>query len=163
MDATMALLQIFVIIVVLVGGGFLAKTYFRKAKITKEDKELWKKNAVNHNKELDTAFNKKDEKAYNEMLYAKVSRFMPKIPYRIEGQTEVMKKVKMQMEQVGSGSTSPMQRSEELFNDVLVVTYNYMTDSKLGDKFVEGSGKVTRVWARQQSGWKLVHEHISEN
>ena len=161
MDATTTL-QVIVILTVLVGGGVLAKTYFQKAKVTKEDKEIWKKNAVNHNKELDSAFSKKDEKAYADLVHAKVSRFMPKIPYRIDGQEQVMKKVKSQMEQLSS-STSPMFRNEELYQEVLVVTYNYMTEGKVGDKFVEGSGKVTRVWARQQSGWKLVHEHISEN
>ncbi len=162
MGATTTLLQVMVILTVLIGGGFLAKTYFRKAKVTKEDKEIWKKNAVNHNKELDAAYNKKDDKSFNDFLHPKVSRFMPKIPYRIEGAAEMMKKIKTQMEAVG-GSTSVMQTNAELYNEVLVVTYNFMTEGKLGDKFVEGSGKVTRVWAHLQNGWKLVHEHISEN
>ena len=162
MVAASTLLQVIVIITILIGGALWAKTYFRKAKLTKEDKENWKKHASNHNKELDAAYGKKDDKTYNDMLHPKVSRFMPKIPYRIDGQEQVLKKVKSQMEQI-SGSTSPMFKNEEIYQEVLVVTYNYMTDNKVGDKFIEGSGKVTRVWARVGDGWKMVHEHISEN
>lgn len=156
------LLQIIVILTILVGGALWAKTYFRKAKLTKEDKENWKKHASSHNKELDTAYSKKDDKTYNDLLHPKVSRFMPKIPYRIDGQEQVLKKVKWQMEQV-AGTVSPIAKSEEIYPEVLLVTYYYMTDGKMGDKVLEGSGKVTRVWARVGDGWKLVHEHISEN
>jgi len=151
------------VLIVLIGGGLLAKSYFGKAKLSKQDKEVWKKHAINHNKELDNAYNKKDEKAYNEFLHPKVSRYQPKLPYRIDGDKEVMKKVKSQMEQVAASNTSLMQTSAELYDEVLVVTFNYMTEGKIGEKFVEGSGKVTRVWARVKDGWKLVHEHISEN
>ena len=156
------LLQALVIVIVIVAGGLLAKSYFRKAKLTKDDQEIWKKNAINHNKELDNALNKKDEKAYSELLHPKASRFQPRMPYRVEGSGEVLKKVKSQMESV-SGSTSIMQSSAELHKEVLLVTYNFMTDGKIGEKFVEGSGKVTRVWVRVKDGWKLIHEHVSEN
>lgn len=67
------------------------------------------------------------------------------------------------MEAVG-GNTSVISKSEELYKDgVFVVTYNYMTEGKLGEKFVEGSGKVTRIWVHTDNGWKLIHEHVSEN
>jgi len=148
---------------VLVGGGYLAKSYFAKKQTTKKEQDTFKNSAINHNKDLDAVLAKKDEKAYGEHLYKKASRFQPKIPYRIDNAPEVLKRVKQQMEAV-SGSTSIISKSEELYREgVLVVTYNYMTDSKLGDKFVEGSGKVTRVWAYIDNVWKLVHEHISEN
>lgn len=157
-----ALANIIAILTVLIGGGLLAKSHFKKAKVTKAEQDTFKKNGSNHNKELDTALSKKDDKAYGELLHAKATRFQPKIPYRIEGDKEVLKKVKSQMEAVGGG-TSIISKSEELYKDVLVVVYNYMTDGKLGDKFVEGSGKVTRVWVHTDNGWKLVHEHVSEN
>jgi ketosteroid isomerase-like protein len=162
MISASSLLQVIVIVTILVGSAMWAKTYFRKAKLTKEDKENWKKHASNHNKDLDAAYGKKDDKTYNDYLHPKASRFMPKIPYRIDGQEQVMKKVKWQMEQI-IGTTSPIAKSEEIYQEVFLVTYYYMTDAKIGDKFAEGSGKVTRVWARVGDGWKLVHEHISEN
>ncbi len=157
------LANLIAIITVLVGGGLLAKSYFRKAKLTKQEQDTFKNSASNHNKDLDSALAKKDDKAYGEHLHKKASRFQPKIPYRIDGSAEVLKKVKSQMEAVG-GSTSIISKSEELYREgVLVVTYNYMTDGKLGEKFVEGSGKVTRVWVYVENNWKLVHEHVSEN
>lgn len=156
------LANLIAILTVLIGGSLLAKSYFKKAKVTKVEQDAYKKNASNHNKELDTALSKKDEKAYSDLLHAKATRFQPKIPYRIDGSGEVMKKVKSQMEAV-SGPTSVLQKSEEIYKEALVVVYNYMTDGKLGDKFVEGSGKVTRIWVNTDGGWRLVHEHVSEN
>lgn len=156
------LANLIAILTVLIGGSLLAKSYFKKAKVTKVEQDTFKKNASNHNKELDTAVSKKDDKAYAELLHGKATRFQPKIPYRIDGSGEVMKKVKSQMEAV-SGATSIISKSEELYKDTLVVVYNYMTEGKLGDKFVEGSGKVTRIWVNTDNGWRLVHEHVSEN
>jgi len=155
-------LQMRVVVISVAAGGMLAKAYFTKAKVSKEDKEIWKKNAINHNKELDNAFNGKDDKRYSELLHPSVTRFQPEIPYRIEGAGEVMKKVVTQMEQIGS-NTSVIQSSAEIHKDVLLVTYNFMTDGKVGDEFVRGSGKVTRVWVRTTEGWKLIHEHVSKN
>ncbi|MCG3158936.1 MAG: hypothetical protein DKINENOH_05583 [bacterium] len=155
------LLQILVFLVIVIGGGMLAKIYFQKAKVTKEDRETWKKNAISHNKRLDEALTKKDDKAYGEFLHPKASRFQPKLPFRIDGSGEVLKRVKSQMEQT-IGATSVIHSSGEVYREVLLVTYNYMTEGKLGEKFVEGSGKVTRVWV-YENGWKLVHEHMSEN
>lgn len=157
-----ALANIIAILTVLIGGGLLAKSHFRKTKTGKHEQETFKKNASNHNKELDTALSKKDDKAYGELLHQKASRFQPKIPYRIDTSAEVLKKVKSQMEAV-SGPTSIISKNEEIYKDVFVVVYNYMTEGKLGDKFVEGSGKVTRIWVHTEKGWKLVHEHVSEN
>jgi len=156
------LANLIAILTVLIGGGLLAKSYFKKAKVTKAEQDTFKKNASNHNKELDTALSKKDDKAYNELLHPKSTRFQSKIPYRIEGSVEVLKKVKSQMEAV-SGPTSIISKSEELYKETLVVVYNFMTEGKLGDKFVEGSGKVTRIWVNTDNGWRLVHEHVSEN
>lgn len=156
------LANLIAILTVLIGGGLLAKSYFKKAKVTKVEQDAYKKNASNHNKELDTALSKKDEKAYSDLLHAKATRFQSKIPYRIDNAPEVMKKVKSQMEAV-SGATSILQKSEEVYKEVFVVVFNYMTEGKLGEKFVEGSGKVTRVWVNTENGWKLVHEHVSEN
>jgi len=157
-----SLIPIFVIVLVLVGVGIYARTYFMQAKLKEEDRETWKRHAINHNRKLDEALANRDDQAYAEYLHPRVSRFQPRIPYRIEGAAEVLKKVRSQMEQVG-GTTSVMQSSAEVYSEVLLVTHNYMTEGKLGEKFVEGSGKVTRVWVHTSEGWKLVHEHTSEN
>lgn len=156
------LANLIAILTVLIGGGLLAKSYFKKTKATKAEQDTFKKNASNHNKELDGFLSKKDDKAYSEFLHLKATRFQSKIPYRIDGSGEVMKKVKSQMEAVG-GATSIVQKSEEIYKDAFVVVFNYMTEGKLGEKFVEGSGKVTRVWVHTDNGWRLVHEHVSEN
>ena len=150
------------VIVVIVGVGLLAKSYFKEQKMTKEEKDVWKKNAINHNKKLNDAFDNKKDDAYAEFLHPKATRYMPKIPYRVEGSADVMKKVRNEMEQIGGG-ISIIQQSAELYKEALVVTYHYVMDGKIGDQFLEGSGKVTRVWIREGSGWKLVHEHKSEN
>lgn len=155
------LLQILIFLIILIGSALLAKTYFQNAKVSKEDRETWKKNAMSHNKKLDEFLSKKDDKSYGEFLHPKTSRFQPKLPFRIDGSGEVMKRVKSQMEQT-IGATSVIHSSGEVYKEVLLVTYNYMTEGKLGEKFVEGSGKVTRVWV-YENGWKLVHEHMSEN
>lgn len=156
------LLQLLVIIIILVGGAMLSKSYFQKAKMTVEDKERWKKNAINHNTKLNEAFASKDDKTYSDLVHPKATRYMPKLPYRVDGAGDFMKKIRNEMEQVGGG-ISIIQSSAELYSEALVVTYHYVMDGKIGEKFLEGSGKVSRVWIRDNDGWKLIHEHKSEN
>jgi hypothetical protein len=151
------LLQILIIVVIFAGAAFLAKAYFTPKK---SEKEIWKKNALNYNKMLDEAFNKKKEDDYKELLHPKVSRYLPKLPHRVDGDKEVMKFVKNDME-APAGATSVVQFASEIYDQIVLITYNYMTQTKVGDKFHEGVGKVTRVWVRVDSGWKLVHEHNS--
>ncbi len=157
---SMIVLNILLIVIILVGGGYLAKSRFSGMK-KKDEKEIWKKNAINYNKQLDDAFNKKKEDDYKNLLHPKASRYQPKLPHLIEGANEVMKWVKNDMEAAAPGPTSVVRAVSELYDQTLVMTYHYMTQTKVGDKYTEGAGKVTRVWVRVPDGWKMVHEHIS--
>ena len=56
---------------------------------------------------------------------------------------------------------SIVENDAKLYDQTVVITYHYMTQTKTGDKYTEGVGKVTRVWARVADGWKMVHEHTS--
>jgi hypothetical protein len=149
---------IIMIVIILVATGFYAKVRFAPRK---DEREMWKKNALNYNKLLDEAFNKKKEDDFKNLLHAKVSRYQPRLPYRIEGAGEVMKWIKNDMEAPSTGPISVVQTGAELYDQTLVLTYNFMTQTRLGDEFMKGTGKVTRVWVRDKDGWKLVHEHIS--
>jgi ketosteroid isomerase-like protein len=149
------------IIAVLVAAGWYAKIYFTRLMPKKDEKDLWKKQAQNVNKQLEDALAKKKEDDYKSFLHQKVSRYQPKLPHRVEGLNEVMKWVKNEME-MPSGPTSIVQAGAELYDGkTVVLTFNYMTQTKVGDKFTEGAGKVTRVWVHGRDGWKLVHEHVS--
>jgi hypothetical protein len=159
MSATYIIINFLLIALILAGGAYLAKSRFRVMP-KKEEREIWKKNANNFNKQLDEAFQKKKEDDYKSLLHPKVSRYQPKLPHLIEGANEVMKWVKNDME-APSGPTSVVRTVSELYDQTLVMTYHYMNQTKMGDKYVEGAGKVTRVWVRDKDGWKLVHEHIS--
>jgi len=160
MNATYIILNLIFIILILVGGGYLARGRF-KAMPKKDEKEIWKKNAINYNKQLDEALAKKKEDDYKNLLHNDASRYQPKLPYRIKGTGEVIKWVKQEMEAAAPGPTSIVERDEKLYDQTVVITYHFMTQTKTGDKYTEGVGKVTRVWARVQDGWKMVHEHIS--
>ncbi len=156
---SMIVLNILLIVIILVGGGYLAKSRFSGMK-KKDEKEIWKKNAINYNKQLDDAFQKKKEDDYKNLLHPKVSRYQPKLPHLIEGSNEVMKWVRNDMEATVPGPTSVVRTVSELYDQTLVMTYHYMY-VKAGDKPVDPAGKVTRVWVRVPDGWKMVHEHIS--
>jgi hypothetical protein len=155
----MIYLQILMILIILVAAGWYAKLRFTPKK---DEKEAWKKSALSNNKALDDAFAKKKKDDYKNLLHPKVSRYQPKLPHRIDGAGEVFKWAEIEMEGSSAPSaTSMVQSSAELYEMSLLVTYNYMTQTKTGDKFVEGAGKVTRLWVRVKDGWKLAHEHIS--
>ncbi len=154
------IINVLLILLILVGGGYLARSRFRVMP-KKDEKEIWKKNAINYNKQLDEAFTKKKEDDYKSLLHNDASRYQPKLPYRIKGPGEVIKWVKQEMEAASPGPTSIVERDEKLYDQTLVITYHFMTQTKTGDKYTEGVGKVTRVWARVPDGWKMVHEHIS--
>jgi ketosteroid isomerase-like protein len=157
MDSLLIVLTIAIIIT----AGWYAKIYFTRLMPKKDEKELWKKQAQNVNKELEKAFNNKKEDEYKSFLHPKISRYQPKLPHRIEGVNEVIKWIKNEME-MPSGPISIVQGGAELYDDkTVVLTFNYMTQTKVGDKFTEGAGKVTRVWVHGKDGWKLVHEHVS--
>ena len=160
MNTSYIIINVLLIVLILVGGGYLARSRFRVMP-KKDEKETWKKNAQNYNKQLDEYFTKKKDDEYKNLLHPKVSRYQPRLPHRIEGAGEVTKWVKMEMEAPAAGATSMVQGSGELYDMTFVVTFNYMTQTKTGDKFIEGVGKVTRVWAHGKDGWRLVHEHIS--
>ncbi|MDZ7289866.1 MAG: nuclear transport factor 2 family protein [candidate division KSB1 bacterium] len=153
-------INLLLIVIILFGAAYLAKGHFSKMK-KKDEREIWKKNAQNYNKQLDDFFAKKKEDDYKNLLHPKVSRYQPRLPHRIEGINEVMKWVKMDMEAPAAGATSTVQSAAELYDMTLVMTYNNMTQTKTGDKYVEGVSKVTRIWSHGKDGWKLVHEHIS--
>lgn len=149
------------ILALLAVGGWLAKIYFARLMPKKDEKDLWKKQAQNVNKQLEDALTKKKEDEYKSFLHAKVSRYQQKLPHRVEGINEVMKWIKNEME-LPAGPTSIVQAGAELYDGkTVVLTFNYMTQTKVGDKFTEGAGKVTRVWIHGRDGWKLVHEHVS--
>jgi len=160
MDTGYIIINILLIVLILAGGGYLARSRFRVMP-KKDEKEVWKKNAINYNKQLDEAFQKKKEDDYKALLHNDASRYQPRLPYRIKGPGEVIKWVKADMEAVGSGATSIVEKDEKLYDQTLVITYHFMTQSKVGELYTQGVGKVTRVWARVSDGWKLVHEHIS--
>lgn len=160
MNTGYIIINIVLIVLILVGGGYLARSRFRVVP-KKDEKEIWKKNASNYNKQLDEALSKKKEEDYKSLLHNDVSRYQPKLPYRIKGAGEVIKWVKLDMEAAAPGATSIVERDEKLYDQTLVITYHFMTQTKVGDKFTEGVGKVTRIWVRVSDGWKLVHEHTS--
>lgn len=154
----MDILPVFImILILLVAAGIYAKSRFAPRK---DERELWKKNAENYNKLLNDAFNKKKEDDYKGLLHKKISRYQPKLPHLIEGIDEVMKWVKNEMEEP-SGPTSIVRTVSELYDQTLVLTYHYMNQKKIGEKYTEGAYKVTRVWVRDREGWKLIHEHVS--
>jgi len=156
----MIVLNVLLIVIILVGGGYLAKSRFSGMK-KKDEKEIWKKNAQNYNKQLDDALKNKKEDDYKNLLHNDISRYQPKLPYRIKGTVEVMKWVKLDMEAAAPGAFSIVENDAKLYDQTVVITYHYMTQTKTGDKYTEGVGKVTRVWARVADGWKMVHEHNS--
>jgi hypothetical protein len=160
MSATYIIINVLLIALILAGGAYLAKSRFRVMP-KKDEKEIWKKNAMNYNKQLDEAFQKKKEDDYKNLLHNDVSRYQPKLPYRIKGPGEVIKWVKLDMEAAVPGAISIVENDAKLYDQTVVQTYHYMTQTKIGDKYAEGVGKVTRVWVRVSNGWKLVHEHIS--
>jgi hypothetical protein len=160
MNTGYIIINILLIVLILVGGGYLARSRFRMMP-KKDEKEIWRKNASNYNKQLDEAYAKKKEDDYKSLLHNDVSRYQPKLPYRIRGAAEVIKWVKAEMEAATPGATSIVEREEKLYEQTLVITYHFMTQSKVGDLYSQGVGKVTRVWVRVHDGWKLAHEHIS--
>jgi len=160
MNATYIIINILLIALILAGGAYLAKSRFRVMP-RKDEKEIWKKNALNYNKQLDEAIQKKKEDDYKSLLHIDASRYQPRLPYRIKGPVEVLKWVKTEMEAAGSGATSIVENDAKLYDQTVVITYHFMTQTKLGDLYTQGVGKVTRVWVRVSDGWKLVHEHIS--
>ena len=160
MNATYIILNLIFIILILVGGGYLARSKF-KAMPKKDEKEIWRKNASNYNKQLDEALAKKKEDDYKNLLHADASRYQPRLPYRIKSPVEVLKWVKTDMEAAGAGPTSIVERDEKIYDQTLVITYHFMTQNKIGDLYAQGVGKVTRIWVRVQDGWKMVHEHVS--
>jgi hypothetical protein len=160
MDSGLIILNILLIVLILTGAGFLAKRRFTMMPV-KEEKELWKKQAQNVNKQLEKALTDKKEDDYKNLLHLKVSRYQQKLPHRVEGANEVMKWIKNEME-MPSGPISIVQTGAELYDGkTVILTFNYMTQTKVGDKYTEGAGKVTRVWVHGKDGWKLVHEHVS--
>jgi hypothetical protein len=156
----MIVLNVLLIVIILVGGGYLAKSRFSGVK-KKDEKEVWKKNALNYNKQLDDFLKNKKEDDYKNLLHNDISRYQPKLPYRIKGVGEVMKWVRLDMEAAAPGAISIVENDAKLYDQTVVITYHYMTQTKTGDKYTEGVGKVTRVWARVPDGWKMVHEHNS--
>jgi len=153
-------IQILLLLLIIIGVSVYADRYFRIRAKKKDDRELWKKNAANVNKQLEEAFQKKKEDDYKGFLHQKISRYQPRLPHLIEGVNEVMKWVKNDME-TPSGPTSVVRTVSELYDQAVVLTYHYMTQTKVGDKYTEGAGKVTRIWVYGKDGWKLVHEHTS--
>lgn len=160
MNTSYIIINVLLIVLILVGGGYLARSRFRVMP-KKDAKEVWKKNAINYNKQLDEAFQKKKEDDYKALLHNDASRYQPRLPYRIKGPGEVIKWVKADMEAAGSGATSIVEKDEKLYDQTLVITYHFMTQSKVGELYTQGVGKVTRVWVRVHDGWKMAHEHIS--
>ncbi|MDZ7360839.1 MAG: nuclear transport factor 2 family protein [candidate division KSB1 bacterium] len=160
MNATYIIINILLIVLILVGGGYLARSRFRVMP-KKDEKEIWKKNALNYNKQLDEAFQKKKEDDYKNLLHNDASRYQPRLPYRIKGPGEVMKWVKLDMEAATPSAISIVENDAKLYDQTVVITYHYMTQSKIGELYTQGVGKVTRIWVRVADGWKLAHEHIS--
>jgi hypothetical protein len=160
MNTGYIIINILLILLILVGGGYLARSRFRMMP-KKDEKEVWKKNASNYNKQLDEALAKKKEDDYKALLHNDASRYQPKLPYRIKGPAEVVKWVKADMEAAAPSATSIVEKDEKLYDQTLVITYHFMTQNKIGDLYAQGVGKVTRVWVRVHDGWKLAHEHIS--
>jgi hypothetical protein len=160
MNATYIIINILLIVLILVGGGYLARSRFRVMP-KKDEKEIWRKNASNYNKLLDEAFQKKKEDDYKALLHNDVTRYQPRLPYRIKGPGEVVKWVKLDMEAASTGATSIVEKDEKLYDQTLVITYHYMTQTKIGELYTQGVGKVTRIWVRVPDGWKMVHEHVS--
>jgi hypothetical protein len=152
--------QILLILLILIGVAIWANRYFRVKEKKKEDRELWKKNAQKVNDQLNDFLQKKKEEEYKSLLHAKISRYQPRLPHLIEGANEVMKWVRNDME-TPSGPISIVRTVSELHDQAVVLTYHYMTQTKVGDDYTKGAGKVTRVWVYGRDGWKLVHEHIS--
>lgn len=47
-------------------------------------------------------------------------------------------------------------------DDAAAVVYAFSWSAKVGDNAVSGSGRATRVFRRDPSGWLLTHEHLSQ-
>ncbi len=153
-------LEILVVITILIGAGMMAKSYFRS---DKEQEELWKKSAEAHNGQLDAALRSKDINTYRSMLDADVTRFLPKLPYRADGQKIVGD---LMEDQLGSADGAPgplYSRKAQFYQQCVLISYTFILKGKQADKPFDFTGKATRVWARKGNRWVLAHEHVSFN
>jgi ketosteroid isomerase-like protein len=168
-------LEILVVIIILIGAGMMAKSYFRT---DKEQQELWAKSADAHNSQLDAALKAKDINTYRAMLDADVTRFMPKLPYRADGPKLVGELIADQLASADGPPTASYSKKIQSYQNCVVITYTFVLRGKQGDKgnkedkdekgekvdkTFEFTGKTTRVWARTGNRWVLAHEHVSFN
>jgi ketosteroid isomerase-like protein len=91
------------------------------------------------------------------------TEFNPDYPVRLDGKTANAKLYEAS-ERDGTKpiAADMMNPKVQVYGDVAILTYSYtgVTQAKDG-KTKAGTGKSTRVYARQNGQWKLVHAHFS--
>lgn len=91
------------------------------------------------------------------------TEFNPSYPVRLDGKTANAKLYEAsEMDGAKPVAAEMMNPKVQVYGDVAILTYNYagVTQTKDG-KTKASSGKSTRVYARQNGQWKLVHAHFS--
>ncbi len=161
MTIAQTILELLVLLIVVVAAAKIAQTYFRD---DKEQEDAWKKSAESANEALNSALRSRSISQFKEMLTQDVTRFLPKSPYRVDGQKQVIDLMK---DQLGTteGPPEPMYaKNAQSYQNCVIISYSFKMKGKQDDKPFDFTGKATRVWARGKgTRWFLAHEHISMN
>ena len=91
------------------------------------------------------------------------TEFNPDYPVRLDGKT-ANSKLYEASERDGTKPVAAdmMDPKVQVYGDVAILTYSYTGVNQMKDgKTKASSGKSTRVYARQNGQWKLVHAHFS--
>jgi ketosteroid isomerase-like protein len=104
-----------------------------------------------------------DMEASAEILADGYTEFNPNFPTRIDGKATNMKMVEAMAEGGGSMLVGEMANARvQVYGDVAILTYNFLGVGQNEDgETAPTAAKSTRVYARIDGDWKLVHANFA--
>ncbi len=105
----------------------------------------------------------KDYDASNAMLADEYTEFNPQFPYRLDGKSLLSRMSEAQREDGGASLFGDMVNAKvQVYGDVAILTYNYIGLDQDKDGAVSPSmAKSTRVYAKKDGKWMLVHANFA--
>jgi len=110
------------------------------------------------------AWQKKDKAFFTDFLADDATYFGPRSPYlETEPKVNFLPKFEMYVEQFKILDFQMYNPRVQVYGDMAVLTYNEAVTASFGGKTVEYTGKVTSVYVKQGSTWRVVHGHETMN
>lgn len=133
------------------GGLSSAKAQIDKAIIAREKASV-------------EAWQKKDKAFWMDFLTDDATYFGPRNPYmETNPKVNFIPKLDMYFEQFKTLDFSMYNPMVQVYGDVAILTYNEAVTASFGGKVVNYTGKVTSVYVKQGSTWRVAHGHETIN